>query len=90
MKSKKERRCLKATIYLYIPYESEMKDEKTTKYYMGRQPGRLQLHDERGNKIGDKMIAFDNLGQMVDKISKQWRKMFKTRKSQNKTTKLIR
>lgn len=65
-----------------MPDSFDLTNEKVMKYIAGRTPGRVQLFDEHGEKIGKKMIAFDNIGSFVEVICKQWRKMFlkKTKK----------
>jgi len=75
----KQRRCLKFTGYLYIPDKKDLGNKGSMNYWLGTQSGRIQLFDEKGKKVGGKMLAFNNLGNMCDKLSKQWRKMFKAR-----------
>lgn len=72
----KKRRCLKAVIYLYVPDKEDLEDKGCMKYFLGRHPGRIQLYDDKGNKIGGKMKAFDTLGKMTEILTKQWRKMW--------------
>jgi len=76
----KDRRCLKVVAYFYVPDKSELTNEKRAKYWVNKQPGRLQLYDEKGNKIGNKMIAFDTMGNFLNLISKQLKKMFRDRR----------
>ncbi len=78
----KERRCMKATLYFYVPDAEDINDSKTMKYWMTHSnPGRIQFFDEHGNKVGSKMKAFDNLGQMLyficEGIKIFWKSRFK-------------
>ena len=75
----KERRCLKFTGYIYIPDKEVLTDKKAMKYYMGKNPGRVQFHDEHGKKIGTKMSAFITIGDLANKISNQALKMWQSR-----------
>jgi hypothetical protein len=77
MSEKKQRRCLKATIYMYLPKKEDLDDPKKLRYYSMVQVGRVQLYDEYGEKTSGKMIAFDNYGQLIDGIAKQYKKLYK-------------
>ena len=75
--AKKQRRCLKATIYMYLPTKEDLNKAKELRYYSKVQVGRVQLYDEYGEKTSGKMIAFDNYGQLIDSIAKQYKKLYK-------------
>lgn len=74
---KKNRRCLKATLYMYLPTKNDLNNIKSMKYYSKVQVGRVQLFDEFGEKELGKMVAFDNYGQLIDTIAKQYKKLYK-------------
>jgi hypothetical protein len=74
---KKTRRCLKAQIYMYLPKKEDLDDVKALRYYSKVQVGRVQLYDEYGDKTSGKMIAFDNYGQLIDALAKQYKKLYK-------------
>lgn len=63
----KEKKCLKFTGYIYLPRNACLKD---LRYFSGKTPGRLLIYDEFNNQPNNKMLAFDNLGMMIDYIEK--------------------
>ena len=75
----KQRRCLKFTGYVYVPDKEAIDNSKDAKYWIGKQPGRIQFFDEKGQKIGGKMEAFVSLADMANRVNKQWNKMWKGR-----------
>ena len=79
MADEKKRRCLKFTGYIYIPDKEDLDDKGMMKYYMMKNPGRVQFYDEHGKKVGDKMSAFVTIGDLANKISNQALKMWKSR-----------
>ena len=64
----KERRCLKFTVYIYLPKVDE--EYNGLRYYAARTPGRLIIYDEFGNRPSEKAIGFDNLGEMIAKVER--------------------
>ena len=77
----KKRRCLKFTGYIFVPNKIDINDKGAMKYFVGKMPGRIQLFDDDGKKVGGKMKAFITLGQLVNIINNQfltmWRNRFK-------------
>jgi hypothetical protein len=67
-----EKRCLKFTGYIFLPEKSAKFNE--LRYLSGRTPGRITVFDEQNNKPSGKAFAFENLGQMIDKIEKEKQK----------------
>ena len=74
-----QRRCLKATIYIYVPDRADSGDEKAFNYWLGRIPGRVQLFDENGERIQGKLKAFTNLGELSNILSRGVRTMWRRR-----------
>ena len=75
-----EKRCLKFVGYLYVPLANELSDPKEIKRRLiENNTGRIQLFDEFGNKVGNKMLAFSNLGDMLQIICTAYKKMLKSR-----------
>jgi len=62
---------------MYLPKKKDLDSVKSLKYYSKVQVGRVQLFDEFGEKEFGKMIAFDNYGQLIDAIAKQYKKLYK-------------
>jgi hypothetical protein len=74
MKDKKQRRCLKFTVYVFVPNETDNYND--LRYYASRTPGRLKIFDsDNENKQIGKDIAFDNFGQMFNVIERARRKL---------------
>ncbi len=66
-----EKRCLKFTGYLYLPLDDSY---KILRKNVARTYGRIEVYDEFNKKKQSKMIAFDNVGKMVDIILKEYTK----------------
>ena len=75
----KQRRCLKLTAYLYVPDSEQINDPKEMKYWVGHQPGALRLFDENGTEIIKGAVPFINLGEMLNKIMINYKKMWQSR-----------
>lgn len=69
----KPKRCLKFEGYIYLPNPDA--DIKALRYLASRTPGRIIVYDEYGHKIGLKDYAFDNMGDMVNRIEQVRKKL---------------
>jgi len=67
-----ERKCIKFTGYIYIPNEDSNHDELRS--YSAKTMGRIEVFDEYNRKTGKRMEAFDNLGDMLSVIMRQYKK----------------
>ena len=77
-----ERRCLKATVYLYLPNDDEIKEGKLD-WTIGKQYGTMQLYDEHGNRDGE-VKPFGDVGQMTTRMFKQYRDIVSARRKRAK------
>lgn len=68
---KKERRCLKFTGYVYMPDEKDEYDD--LRQYVARRDGVIQISNEKSGKL-EKGYNFDNMGDMVNQIMKEYKK----------------
>lgn len=66
-----ERRCLKFMGYIYLPKTDD--GNKSLRHYAAKQMGRLRLYDEQNKPKKGKMKAFDNVGQMLDTIMREYK-----------------
>ena len=72
-----ERRCLKFTCYIYMPDDNA--SWKQLRSHASKTMGRVQLFDEKNNKVNGNMKAFTNLGQLLNIVMTQYRKRVITR-----------
>ena len=77
------RRCAKAEVYIFVPDVEQLKQFKHAKYWVGKQPGRIQLYNEFGKKDG-KMLAFADIGQLAAILTKQFRQMWSIKRARGK------
>lgn len=78
----KPKRCLKFEGYIYIP--NDKADFNELRYYVAHRVGRLIIYDEFGKPITKKSIAFDNLGQVINKIELMFKKLVQKRVKRQK------
>ena len=79
---KNQRRCLKFTGYIYVPYDGEVKEEADVRRWIREpSPGRITFYDEFGDKEEEKAFAFGSLSHMVAEIEQRRKDMFKKRRS---------
>lgn len=67
-----EKRCLKFTGYIYIPDSND--NSRAIRNFAAKTMGRIKIFDEQNNDRKEKMEAFDNLGQMLDSIMREYKK----------------
>jgi hypothetical protein len=66
---------VKFTGYLYLPKDTD--DVRALHYFSQRRAGRIQIFDEHNKRMGNKMVAFDNLADMQWVVEQAWRKRAK-------------
>lgn len=70
---KKATRCIKATVYIYMPDEQdEWNDLRNYSAKLGQ--GRIEIYDENNKKQPQKLRAFTNVGAMLDILMVEYRK----------------
>lgn len=75
--------------YYYLPNDEDLKDnDKARKYMANLGMGRMDLFDDDGNKINDRMIAFSSVGDSAKKESDQFSKMVHKRLKTTKQRKV--
>ena len=72
-KTTKPKRCLKFEGYIYLPDNNPEYNE--LRYHASRRAGRLTIYDEFGKPTNARAFAFDNLGQVIDKIESKIKKI---------------
>ena len=57
-----------------MPDKKDIKNIKDIRNYLSKIMGRIEIFDENNRRMNKKMFAFNNVGQMINKIMSAYRK----------------
>lgn len=67
-----EKKCLKFKGYIYMPDDED--DYKDLRHYASKTMGRIMIYDEKNKPLWSKMVAFENVGAMLNEIMSEYKR----------------